>query len=160
MNATRFVPLALVAFLAACSQDTTAPRTSSIAAPTSAAALLNPGEGMNIISQESDAFGNFVMIAEYGAGVYQSDTTGFLAGSVTIKTVVPQVSSGTTKMPCITSTIVRVDTQAGWTSSVKKPGGCDKEIQVQLENKSLKQRADFSFLYIFGKTRIDGGLIH
>ena len=42
---------------------------------------------------------------------------------------------------------------------MKKPGGCDKEIQVQFENKATRLRADFSFLYLFGKTRIDGGLI-
>jgi hypothetical protein len=160
MKATRFIPLALAALLAACSQDTTAPSSSSIAAPSAAAALLGPGEGLRIISEETDAFGNTTMIAEYAAGVYQSDTTGFMAGSVTIKTVIPQSSAGSSKSPCITSSIVRVETQTGWTSSVKKPGGCDKPIEVQLENKSLKQRADFSFLYMFGKTRIDSGLIN
>ena len=43
---------------------------------------------------------------------------------------------------------------------MKKSGGCDKEIQVQFENKAAKLRADFSFLYIFGKTRIDFGAIN
>ena len=43
---------------------------------------------------------------------------------------------------------MRVDTQTGWTYSVKKPGGCDKPIEVQLENNSLRQRANFFPLHL------------
>jgi hypothetical protein len=159
MKLFQLAPLALVALFAACA-DATAPASSASLRPSNRpAALLGADEGVRIISDSTDARGTTTMIAEYGAGVRldQPDTPPI--GSVVIKTVIPVLTSGSSKTPCITSTIVRTETVAGWTASVKKAGGCDKEIQVQFENQSLRERADFSFLYIFGKTRIDGGLI-
>ncbi|MEO8621695.1 MAG: hypothetical protein ABI625_11555 [bacterium] len=160
MRLARLAPLVTLAILGACAQDMpTAPRSPSLAAPSSPAALLGPDEAVRIISMVTDAFGNTVMVAEYAAGVYLDPTTPAAVASVTIKTSIPSVSSGSTKTPCITSTIVSIETTAGWTSSVRKPGGCDKPIEVALDNLSLNQKATFQFLYLFGKTRIDSGLI-
>jgi hypothetical protein len=61
--------------------------------------------------------------------------------------------------PFFISTAPWSEPLAGWTSSVKKPGGCDKDIVVDLPNNSLKQSAEFSFSYQLGNTRIDAGLI-
>jgi hypothetical protein len=165
MKHARLVPLALALFLGACSPDANGP-----AAPPDAllaatpSALVGPNENLAILSDTTDAAGNHVMIAEYAAGTYfPDDTTGKSVASVTIKTVVPRVKDGvvytSSTMPCITSTVVKTETTPGWTASVKKPGGCDKEIVVLLSNKSTKQSATFSFLYIFGKTRIDFGAV-
>ena len=160
MKLSYLAPLALAALLAACA-DTTAPAPApALHSSDRPTALLAAGEGVRIITDSTDARGNTTMIAEYAAGVYLDQPDAPAIGSVVIKTVIPAIVSGSTKTPCITSTIVRTETVEGWTASVKKPGGCDKDIQVQFENASLKQRADFSFLYIFGKTRIDGGAIH
>lgn len=159
MKMLKLAPLALVAFLVACA-DATAPAPAATLRPTDApSSLLSADEGVHMITDSVDAAGNTIMIAEYAAGVSLNDPVAPPIGSVTIKTVVPLISSGSSRTPCITSTIVRTEAVSGWTASVKKAGGCDKEIQVQFENKSAKLRADFSFLYLFGKTRIDGGLI-
>jgi hypothetical protein len=98
------------------------------------------------------------MITEYAAGIYtQPDGVSGSVASVTVKTVVPATSG--TSGTCITSTIVSVETTPGWRAEVKKPGGCDKEIVVALTNAATGQRADFRYLYIAGKTRIDQGLV-
>ena len=124
------------------------------------AALLSAGEGLRTIVDSVDARDNTTMIAEYAAGTDLQNPDAPAIGSVTIRTFIPAIVSGASKTPCITSTIVSIESVAGWTSSVKKSGGCDKEIQVQFDNKSAKLRADCSFLYIFGKTRIDFGAIN
>jgi hypothetical protein len=150
---------ACLAALAGCSADVAAP---DAVAPTASrpSLLLAAGEGVRIISDTTDAAGTTTMVGEYAAGVYTlPDGTGGSVASVTIKTVIPGLASGSSSEPCITSSIVTVETTSGWKSSVKKPGGCDKEIVVALENAATRQRAQFSFLYIFGKTRIDSGLI-
>ena len=122
-------------------------------------ALLGPDEGVRMITDSVDVRGTTIMVAEYAAGVTLHDPTSSPIGSVVIQTIIPLLAPGSSKTPCLTSTIVRTEALAGWTASVKKPGGCDKEIQVQFENTTTRQRADFSFLYLFGKTRIDSGLI-
>jgi hypothetical protein len=163
MKILPFVALAFAASFAACA-DATAPATASASPsalrPTDTpSALLGPNEGIRTISDTTDAAGTTTTIAEYPAGIVLNDTVTPPIGSVVIKTVIPAFTDGSSKEPCITSTIVRTETVAGWTASVKKPGGCDKPIEVQFENKSEKKRADFSFLFIPGKTRIDLGLI-
>lgn len=159
MKKLHLVPFVLAALIAACADSTAPVPGSSLRPNDTPSALLGSDEGVRIITDSVDARGNTIMIAEYAAGVSQNDPTAAPIGSVVIQTLIPFVASGSSKTPCITSTIVRTETVAGWTASVKKAGGCDKDIQVQFENKELKQRADFSFLYIFGKTRIDSGLI-
>jgi hypothetical protein len=152
-------PLVFAALFAACT-DATAPAPVSSLRPTATpSALLGPDEGVRMITDSVDARGTTIMVAEYAAGVTLNDPTSSPIGSVVIQTIIPLLTPGSSKTPCITSTIVRTETVAGWTASVKKPGGCDKEIQVQFENNTTRQRADFSFLYLFGKTRIDSGLI-
>ena len=98
------------------------------------------------------------MVTEFAAGTYTlPDGTSASVGSVTVKTVVP--GTGPTSGSCITSTVVSTETTDGWTATVKKPGGCDKEIVVQFENAATGQKAEFRYLYIFGKTRIDAGRV-
>ena len=77
--------------------------------------------------------------------------------SVTIKTVAPLGVGSSTY--CITSTIEKVETIPGWTYQIKKAGGCNAEIRVGLENPTTKQKADFAFLMMPGKTKIDFGAI-
>jgi hypothetical protein len=159
MKLSRVAPIVLAALLAACA-DTTAPTASSSLRPSERpAALLSADEFTRTILDTTDARGTQTMIAEYAAGIDLDNRDAAPIGSVIIKTVVPVLTAGSSKTPCITSTVLSTETVAGWTASVKKPGGCDKQIEVQFENKSTKQRADFSFLYIFGKTRIDFGAI-
>jgi len=159
MKLSHLAPVALAALFAACADITASSSSASLRAADKPAALLSAGEGIRTILDSVDARGNTTVIAEYAAGTDLDNPDAPAIGSVTIRTLIPAVASGSSRTPCITSTIVATETVAGWTSSVKKPGGCDKEIQVQFENKSTRQRADFSFLYIFGKTRIDFGAI-
>jgi hypothetical protein len=123
--------------------------------------MLGPGEGIRTIQDTVDAAGNTIMIAEYPAGTYfpVDGSEGGSVASVTIRTFIPWSLNSGSSGTCITSTIQRVETTPGWTASIKKPGGCDKTIEVQLENKSTRQKAVFSFLYIAGKTRIDFGAV-
>lgn len=147
---------AALVLLAACAGDaTTAPR---LAPPSAAPArLLGPDESMRTITDTTDARGVHTMVAEYAAGVLTAaDGSSSTVGSVTIRTVIPASNASGS---CITSSIVAVETIDGWSSSVKKPGGCDKEIVVALENRASGQKAQFSFLYVFGKTRIDFGAV-
>jgi len=166
ITATRsFAKLSAVAglvALAACQADATAPTASQKAfTPAHSSALLEPGEGIKTILDTTDAFGNTTFIAEYPAGVTlpTGDEPQISVASVTIRTFIPGSSSSSTKDVCITSTIDHVDVSTGWAYSVKKSGGCNKQIEVQLQNASTKQKADFQFLMEPGKTRIDAGLI-
>ena len=153
----RTIPvLFLAAALAACSGDVVAP-TGSAESPVAPAALLGPNEFSRPIVDSTDAGGNLVSVTEFAAGVY-TDPTGVSGSvaSVTIRTVTPaNPSSGS----CITSTVLSTETTSGWKATVKKSGGCDKEIVVALENSSTRQKAEFRFLYVAGKTRIDAGAV-
>ena len=149
----------LATALAACASDPVAPA-GALAPAATPAFLLADDESFRVISDTVDAAGNQIQIAELAAGaLYLADGTYTSVASVTIKSVIPQVAAGSSSGPCITSTIQKVDTRAGWSYAIKKPGGCDKEIIVDLENRTTRQRAQFSFLMIFGKTRIDHGLV-
>jgi hypothetical protein len=158
----RLPAVLLLAALAACGQDASGP-VAPEAQPAPGATpsfLLAPGEGVRTISDTTDAAGNQVVVAEYAAGVYyQPDGEMASVASVVIKTVIPTLPSGSSKEPCITSTVQAVETTPGWTSKIKKSGGCDEEIVVELSNRSTDQQARFRFLMIFGKTRIDSGLV-
>jgi hypothetical protein len=159
MKISSLTPLLLAAVFAACA-DATSPAPISSLRPTSTpSALLGANEGVRLISDSVDAQGTSITVAEYPAGILLNDSVTPPIGSVVIQTIIPAITAGTSKTPCITRTIVRTETVVGWTASVKKAGGCDKEIEVQFENRAAKLRADFSFLFIPGKTRIDSGLI-
>jgi hypothetical protein len=154
----RHIPvLLLAALLAACTGDAVTPDAGG-RSPETPQLLLAPGESFRTIADSTDAAGNLVMVNEYAAGIYtQPDGVSGSVASVTVKTVVPATSG--TSGTCITSTIVGIETTPGWTATVKKPGGCDKEIVVALANAATGQRADFRYLYIAGKTRIDQGAV-
>jgi hypothetical protein len=155
---SRLLGLAAVASLAACGRDVTSPDAARSLVPSAPAALLGVNEWTRTISDSTDAFGNLTTVGEYAAGTYTLPNGDVASvGSVTIRTVMP--FTVTSSKSCITSTIVSVETTAGWTSSVKKSGGCNQEIAVQFENKSTKKRADFSYLVVPGKTRIDFGAV-
>jgi hypothetical protein len=151
--------LLALASLAACAADPVGPG-EGLTPASQPAFLLANDESYRTISDTVDAAGNHVTVAELAAGVLDlPDGTSTSVASVTITSVIPAVAGGSSSGPCITSTIQKVETTAGWSYSVKKSGGCDKEIIVALENKSTRKRAQFSFLMIFGKTRIDHGLV-
>jgi hypothetical protein len=153
--------LGLVA-LAAC-QDIASPVPTqrSFAPDQAASALLGPGESINTLVDTTDARGTHTMVAEYAAGVYSPTPDGESQsiGSVTIRTIISGTASSSSSGACILSTIDRVDVTTGWSFSVKKSGGCDKEISVEFSNPATKQKAVFSFLMIPGKTRIDFGAV-
>lgn len=150
--------LALAASLAACGQDAVGPDGQAAAPAPTARLLLGTDESSRTIADSTDAAGNIVMVTEYAAGIYNlPDGHSGSVASVTVKTVIP--GSGGGSGSCITSTIQQVETVAGWSYSVKKPGGCDREVAVELANRSTGQKALFSYLMVFGKTRIDQGFI-
>ncbi|GMU03522.1 hypothetical protein KH5H1_76440 [Corallococcus caeni] len=125
---------------------------------TRTAALLGPGEFSREISSTTDAAGNQTFVTEYAAGNYTlPDGQSGSVASVTIKTFIP--ATGGTSGSCITSTIEKLEAVPGWTTTVNRAGGCDREIRVEVSNPTTRQKADFSFLMIFGKTRIDSGAI-
>jgi hypothetical protein len=146
--------LATIALLTACSTDATNPAGPRGLTPSTPSALIAPGEGTRIVLDSSDVAGNHIMVAEYPAGTRADGST---VASVTIRTFIPatQTSSGS----CITNTIESIETIAGWSYTVKKSGGCGKDIAVSLENKSTSERAEFQFQYQFGRTRIDFGAV-
>ena len=150
--------LAGLAVLAACGRDPVAPHAAALAPASAPAFLLAPGEWSRTLVDSTDAQGTHVFVTEYAAGVY-ADPTRAPAASVTIRTVIPATAGGPKSKACITSTIDHLDTQLGWAATVKKPGGCDKEIGVALANAATGERAEFSFLYVAGKTRIDAGAV-
>jgi hypothetical protein len=145
--------LVLAGSLAACSADAVGPTEAAAPATLKPSFLLAPGEGLKILADYVDAAGNHVMIAEYGAA---APPDGDYLASVTIKTVIP--ASGPISGACITSTIQKVDVTPGLSFSIKKPGGCDKEIAVSFRTRT-GERALFRFLMIYGKTKIDAGLL-
>jgi hypothetical protein len=154
--------LALLASLAACSTgDPVSPaRTSPAAVPS-----LLLSDGVTTYSDSTDASGNTILVQEIAAAVdtRQIGANGEYAsyGSVTIKSVIPRVPEGATytSMPCITHSIEKVETVPGWTYSIKKPGGCDRDVLVSFESKSPRLRAEFKFSMVFGKTVIDAGAV-
>lgn len=143
--------------LAACGRDPVAPGASALTAG-APSYLLAADQGPRTIVDSTDAFGNLIFVTEYPAGVY-SDPTRAPAASVTIRTLIPATAGGSKSKACVTSTIDGTETRPGWTATVKKSGGCDKEIGVSLANKATGERAEFSFLMVPGKTRIDYGLV-
>ncbi|RKG92757.1 hypothetical protein D7V97_40600 [Corallococcus sp. CA053C] len=152
-SATLLVSLSL---LAGCGEGVSASEAPEVGVST--AALLGPGEHMREVSSTTDAAGNQTFVTEYAAGIYNlPDGQSGSVASVTIKTFIP--ATGGTSGSCITSTIEKLEAVPGWTTTVNRAGGCDREIRVEVSNSSTRQEADFSFLMIFGKTRIDSGLI-
>jgi len=145
--------------VAACGRDAVAPDAgrTSVGAPS---LLLGPGEYSRTITDTTDAAGNHTMVTEFAAGIYTlPDGQSGSVGSVTVKTYIPGTGVGTSGY-CITSTVVGVETIPGWSYSVKKPGGCDKEIVVAFANPTTGEKAEFRYLYIAGKTRIDAGAVN
>ena len=158
-SSPRITPaLLLVAIaLAACAPDMTAPTAAPRLSPAAPHLLLGPNEFNRTITDSTDAAGNQISVTEYAAGIYTlADGTSASGGSVTIKTIVPPTNGSGS---CITSTVVSTETTTGWTATVKKSGGCDKEIVVELENAATREKAVFRYLVIFGKTRIDQGRV-
>ena len=155
----RLAALCAVIVLGACqSESVSAPSTP--VAPSAPSALLAPGEFNRTLQDTTDAAGNHILVVEYAAGTFIGpDGVSGSVASVTIKTVIPGTASSSSSGTCITSTIQAVETTSGWTSDITKSGGCNKEIGVRFENRTTKQRADFSFLMIPGKTRIDAGAV-
>jgi hypothetical protein len=149
--------LAAVALISACTSDPVAPFDSGeLSAPSF---LIGPN-GEAFFVDSVDAQGNTILIQELAAGTTQNASGDFTAvASVTVRTVIPYLPAGAVSGACITSTIYRMETTPGITLSVKKPGGCDKDIQVLVEQKATRKKATFKFSMVFGKTVIDSGLL-
>ena len=155
-SGARLATVAVVVLLAAaCARDPLGPATPAAGAPS---LLLGPGEYAVVHADTTDAAGTETTVTEYAAGVY-ADPSRAPVGSVTIRTVFPAGAAGSKSKSCVTSAVVRTETQPGWTATVKKAGGCDKEIGVELANAATRERAQFSYLVVAGKTRIDYGQV-
>ena len=158
MHAFRRTSLTLLlslAALAGCGEGASTQDAAELGTRTGA--LLGPGESMRQISYTVDAAGNQTDVTEYAAGIHdQADGQSASVASVIIKTVIPASNASGS---CITSTIQEIQALPGWTTTVERSGGCDREIRVNVENRTTGLEADFSFLMIFGKTRIDHGLL-
>jgi len=54
---------------------------------------------------------------------------------------------------------VRTEANPGHTFTIKKSGGCDKDVVVLIEQKSNRLKGTFSFSMVFGKTVIDQAVL-
>jgi hypothetical protein len=148
--------LASVAVLAACSGDVTSP-TSNIRSITPSA-LLSPDEGVRIISDSVDASGNTILVQEFGMGSYTLPTGEYgTVASVTIKSILP--GTVTSSKTCLTHSIVATDAMPDVRLSIRKSGGCNKDIEILIEQTSTGKKAIFKFSMVPGKTVIDSGLL-
>jgi hypothetical protein len=151
----RLLACATVLLMACGGELPTAPTTTTTAsvAPTN---LIAAGDGAWHTLREYFVGTTYVTELELGAALLGEE----YQGSVFIKLSVPQVTGTPTSstMPCITSTVMKTEVRAGWTASIKKPGGCDKSIEVDFTSKT-KQRATFKWTYIFGLTKVDFGAV-
>jgi hypothetical protein len=94
---------------------------------------------------------NHIMEFEVGAALLNRE----FQGSVYIRVSVPPIPVPVPPtIPCITSSIMQTETRPGWTATVKKAGGCDKDIIVDFSN-AARQRATFKWTYRYGITKID-----
>lgn len=117
-------------------------------------------DGVGFFSDSTDAAGNVILTQEFAAGGYENgDGTYGSVASVTVRTVIhAYVPSATSQ--CVSSTIVATDALPGVALSVKKAGGgCNKDIEVLVEQKTPKRKATFKFSMVPGKTVIDSGLL-
>ena len=85
--------------------------------------------------------------------VVQNDAGG-TTGSVVMRMDISTDSRG---YVIVTSRIVSISAMPGWTWTVRKPGGANKQVEVQFTN-GVKGFT-FKALYVPGKTVIDGGVI-
>ncbi len=154
MRPSRILPL-LVAALAACSADVTAP--SARILPTDVNNLFAVGEGSYRLLADYYEGPNHILDQELGAALLNGEE---YQGSVYIRTSIPPVLEWgpSSTLPCITNTISKIETRPGWTATVKKPGGCGGSIEVQFAI-AQKQRATFKHTLTWGLTKVDHGAV-
>ena len=141
--------------LAACSGDVTSP-TSTSSNALAPRAILDPNEGIRIITDSVDASGNTILVQEFPMGIVtQADGTASAVASVTIKSVISGTASSS--KACITSSIVATDALPDVSLSIKKSGGCNKDIEILIQQGNLK--ATFKFSMVPGRTVIDSGAL-
>lgn len=155
----RGLGISAIALVAACSGDPVGPAADA-ALPTPAS-LIAPNEFMRIVSDSVDAYGNTILVQEFGMGFYTlPNGDGASVASVTIRSSIPGSPGAVgTSGACITHSIVRTETTPGNTLSVKKAGGCDRDIVILIEQQATRRKATFSFSMAFGKTVIDAGTL-
>ena len=78
--------------------------------------------------------------------------------SVTIRTFIPNTSPAESGY-CLTHSIVGTEAIPGITLTIKKSGGCNKDIEILIEQPATKKKATFKFSMVPGKTVIDTGLL-
>jgi hypothetical protein len=150
-----FVFIAAAA-LAGCTTDPISP---TAARPVRASALLGPNEGVRVLTDSVDANGNTTLVQEFGMGVYTlPNGDGGTVASVIIRTFIPNVSP-TSSSYCLTHSIVSTEAIEGIKLTIKKSGGCNKDIEILIEQPATKQKATFRFSMVPGKTVIDSGLL-
>lgn len=146
------LPLAFA--LAACSTDVTAPTVRQM--PNEVNRLFAVGEGSYRLLADYFVGPNHVLDQELGAALLNGQE---YQGSVYIRVSIPPVVPGpTSSLPCITSSIFGIETRPGWTATVKKAGGCGRDIEVQFSN-AQKQRATFKYTFTWGLTKVDHGAV-
>ena len=150
------IVLLAAAALAGCSADPVSP---TAARPVSASALLGPNEVSRTITDSVDASGNIISVGEFGMGAY-TDANGDFAtvASVVIRTFIPNGSPASSGY-CLTHSIVRTEAIPGIRLTIKKSGGCNKDIEILIEQPAAKKKATFKFSMVPGKTVIDTGLL-
>ncbi len=148
--------LALVV-LGACSADSPSAPASPATLVTGPSRLFEVDSGSFRILADYMQGNNHIMEFELGAALLNQKE---YQGSVYIRVSVPPVPAATasSSLPCITSSIMRTEVRPGWTATVKKPGGCDKDIVVDFSN-AARQRATFKWTYIFGLSKVDHGAV-
>jgi hypothetical protein len=149
-------PVLAIALLSACAAE-------SPLAPSSRAAMV--GEPSRLFEVDSGSFriladyysgANHIMEFELGAALLNQQE---YQGSVYIRVSIPPVPvPAPTSMPCITSSILKTEVRPGWKATVKKSGGCDKDIVVDFTN-AARQRATFKWTYVFGLSKVDHGAV-
>jgi len=148
--------LVAAAALAGCSTDPISP---TAARPDRPSTLLGPNEGVRVLTDSVDASGNTILVQEFGMGSYTDENgDGATVASVVIRTFIPNVPP-TASSYCLTHSIVRTEAIPGITLTIKKSGGCNKDIEILIEQPATKKKATFKFSMVPGKTVIDSGLL-
>lgn len=148
---------ALLLSVGACSTDVTAPAPTARPLPTEVNHLFNVGEGSYRLLADYFVGPNHVLDQELGAALLNGQE---YQGSVYIRVSIPPVlvPGPTSSLPCITSSILKIETRPGWSAAVRKAGGCGKDIEVQFSN-AQRQRATFKYTFTWGLTKVDHGAV-
>lgn len=150
------VPMLALAMATACSGDATTAPTASAELVTEPSRLFEVDSGSFRILADYYSGANHIMEFELGAALLNGRE---YQGSAYIRVSVPPIPTPIpSSMPCITSTLLKTEVRPGWKATVRKAGGCDKDIVIDFAN-NAKQRATFTWRYVFGLSKVDHGAV-